>query len=193
MPVRRHAILYDIERWRRMRLPLLVLATACLAATVVEPMFQHGKSSQSTTLISFAGAALYGLAFNFWLRQRFSSLAVEGEHLVVRRTGSTMRIALHEVKRAKVARISATANKPERRKVLPRPAERWLEEEAVTVRLETAADQLIKLRRLLGRQYLFENDLVVPVIDPHGLLAEIQDAMPRPEQAPGTPRRRRRR
>jgi hypothetical protein len=156
-------------------------------------MFQHGKSSQSTTLISFIGAGLYGLAFNFWLRQRFSTLAVEGPHLVVRRTGTTMRIALHEVKRAKVARIGSIANKPERRKLLPRPVTRWLEEEALTVRLEIAPDQLIKLRRLLGRQYLFENDLVVPVVDPRGLLAEIEEAMPRPEPGPGAPRRRRRR
>ena len=194
MHVRRHAILYDIDRWRRYRLPLFVLATAFLGATLVAPAFNHGKSGgPATAPLSFAGAALYGFAFNFWLRQRFSSLAVEGEDLVVRRTGMKQRVPLAEVRRARIARISATANRPERRRVLPRPQARWLETEALTLRLDTPADQLVRLRRLLGRQYLFENDLVVPVTDAVGLLQDIEAGMPRPEPGPAPARRRRRR
>ena len=125
MQKRRHAILYDIDRWRRYRWPLFLLATAFLFATLLAPALNHGKAGGSATApLSFAGAALYGFAFNFWLRQRFSSLAVEGDDLVVRRTGMHQRIPLVEVKRARVARISATANKPERRRILPRPAAR---------------------------------------------------------------------
>jgi hypothetical protein len=196
MLVRRHAILYDIDRWRRFRLPLLLLATGFLLATLLEPVLAHGKGGGgggSTAPLSFAGAALYGFAFNFWLRQRFSTLAVEGDTLVVRRTGMSHRIPLTEVRRARVARISATVNKPERRRVLPRPVAKWLETEALTLRLDTPADQLVKLRRLLGKQFLFENDLVVPVADAEGLLREIEEGRPRPEPAPGAPRRRRRR
>jgi hypothetical protein len=196
MLVRRHAILYDIDRWRRFRLPLLLLATGFLLATLLEPVLSHGKGGGgggSTAPLSFAGAALYGFAFNFWLRQRFSTLAVEGDTLVVRRTGMSHRIPLTEVRRARVARISATVNKPERRRVLPRPVAKWLETEALTLRLDTPADQLVKLRRLLGKQFLFENDLVVPVADAEGLLREIEEGRPRSEPAPGAPRRRRRR
>jgi hypothetical protein len=196
MLVRRHAILYDIDRWRRFRLPLLLLATGFLLATLLEPVLSHGKGGGgggSTAPLSFAGAALYGFAFNFWLRQRFSTLAVEGDTLVVRRTGMSHRIPLTDVRRARVARISATVNKPERRRVLPRPVAKWLETEALTLRLDTPADQLVKLRRLLGKQFLFENDLVVPVADAEGLLREIEEGRPRPEPVPGAPRRRRRR
>jgi hypothetical protein len=194
MHVRRHAILYDIDRWRRYRLPLFLVATAFLFATLLAPAFNHGKAGGAWTApLSFAGAALYGFAFNFWLRQRFSSLAVEGENLVVRRTGMNQRIPLSEVKRARVARISVTANKPERRKVLPRPAAKWLETEALTLRLDTPAEELVRLRRLLGRYYLFESDLVVPVTDAEGLLREIEEAMPKPEPGPAPARRRRRR
>src|SRR5258708_23888778 len=78
MLVRRHAILYDIDRWRRFRLPLLLLATGFLLATLLEPVLAHGKGGGgggSTAPLSFAGAALYGFAFNFWLRQRFRPLA----------------------------------------------------------------------------------------------------------------------
>jgi hypothetical protein len=193
MSIRRHAILYDVDRWRRFRLPLLLLATGCLLATMLEPLLQHGRGAAGTAPLSFVGAAFYGFAFNFWLRQRFSTLAVEGEDLVIRRTGMSQRIPLAEVRRARVARVSATANKPERRRVLPRPVARWLETEALTLRLDTPAEQLVKLRRLLGRQFLFENDLVVPVVDVEGLLREIEAAMPRPEPAPPAARRRRRR
>jgi hypothetical protein len=194
MHVRRHAILYDIDRWRRYRLPLFLTATAFLFATLLAPAFNHGKAGGTWSApLSFAGAALYGFAFNFWLRQRFSSLAVEDEALVVRRTGMKQRIPLIDVKRARVARISATANKPERRRVLPRPAARWLETEALTLRIELEESDLVKLRRLLGRYYLFENDLVVPVTDPAGLLREIEEAMPKPDPGPAPARRRRRR
>jgi hypothetical protein len=194
MHVRRHAILYDIDRWRRFRLPLLLLATGFLLATLLEPVFNHGKAGGGGTApLSFAGAALYGFAFNFWLRQRFSTLAVEGDTLVVRRTGMSHRIPLTEVRRARVARVSATVNKPERRRVMPRPVAKWLDTEALTLRLDTPADRLVKLRRLLGKQFLFENDLVVPVADAEGLLREIEEGRPRPEPAPGAPRRRRRR
>ena len=196
MQSRRHALLYDIDRWRRYRWPLFILATAFLFATLLAPAFGHGRSGAATTAtapLSFAGAALYGFAFNFWLRQRFSSLAVEGDDLIVRRTGMKYRIPLTDVKRARVARISATANKPERRRILPRPAAKWLETEALTLRLDTPADQLVRLRRLLGRHYLFENDLVIPVTDPEGLLRDIEDAMPKPDPGTAPARRRRRR
>jgi hypothetical protein len=193
MHTRRHAILYDVDRWRRFRLPLLLFATACLLATLLQPLLQHGKSAGGTAPLSFLGAAFYGFAFNFWLRQRYSTLAVEGGDLVIRRTGMSQRIPLAEVRRARVARVSATANKPERRRVLPRPVARWLDTEALTLRLDTPAEQLVKLRRLLGRQFLFENDLVVPVVDAEGLLREIEEAMPRPDPAPPAARRRRRR
>jgi len=56
------------------------------------------------------------------------------------------------------------------------------------------ADQdLVRLRRLLGRYYLFENDLVVPVTDPDGLLRDIEEAMPKPDPGTAPARRRRRR
>jgi hypothetical protein len=194
MHVRRHALLYDIERWRRFRLPLLVLGTACLAGVILAPVLHNGGSS-GTSPLSFLGAGFYGLAFNFWLRVRYSYLAVEAEkgNLVVRRPGVTMRLPLSDVRRARVGRVSVIANRPERQRQLPRPQHRWLAEEALIVRLDIEATDLVKLRRVLGKSYVFESDLVAPVIDPHGLLRDIEEAMPRPEPTPQGPRRRRRR
>jgi hypothetical protein len=190
----RHAILYDVERWRRTRLPLVLFATACLLATVLVSALHRSQAQiAGTQPLSLLGAGFYGLLFNFWLRQRFSHVSVEGENLVVRRVGATMRLPLSELRRARVARVSATVNRPERRRALPRPAARWLEEEALTLRLTSEPSELVRLRRLLGRQFLFENDLVVPVVDPHGLLEEIQEHTPRPEPTAAPPRRRRRR
>lgn len=192
MKVRRHAFLYDIDRWRRYRLPMFLLATAFLIGSLLSP---HPKSgaNPAATILSLAGAALYGFAANFWLRQRYSTLSVEDDTLVAKRIGMTMRIPLADVKRARVARVSATANRPERRRTLPRPQSRWLETDAITLRLDMPADQLVKLGRLLGRGYLFESDLVAPVSEQDDLLREIEEGMPRPEPPQPTGRRRRRR
>ena len=194
MQSRRHVLLYDVDRWRRYRLPLAVAGTAFLLLTITVPAL-HGGASQlaGTQPVSLLGAAAYGFLLNFWLRQRFSHLAVEGESLVARRVGTTVRIPLAQVRRARIARVSATVNRPERRRLLPRPAAQWLETEALTLRLDVDETLLGRLRRLLGRQYVFDSDLVAPVADPQGLLRDIQENTPRPEPPAAAPRRRRRR
>jgi len=192
MHVRRHALLYDIERWRRFRLPLLVIATGCLGAVLIGS-FVRASASSGTSPLSFLGAGFYGLAFNLWLRKRFSSLAVEKGCLVVRRIGATARLPLVHVRRARVGRVSVIVNRPDRQRRLPRPASRWLAEEALIVRFDVDPQELVRVGRLLGRPFLFESDLVAPVVDPHGLLREIDEAMPEPEPPVPGPRRRRRR
>ena len=194
MQTRRHALLYDVERWRRFRLPLAVFGTVCLLATIFIPALTRNPNQLAGTQpVSLIGAACYGFLLNFWLRQRFSHLAVEGDTLVARRVGTTVRVPLQQVRRARIARVSATVNRPERRRVLPRPAARWLEEPALTLRLTVEASQLVRLRRLLGRQYVFEDVLVAPVADPEWLLREIQENTPRPDPPAVAVRRRRRR
>jgi hypothetical protein len=194
MQTRRHALLYDVERWRRYRLPLAIFGTACLVATIVAPALHRNPAQLAGTQpVSLLGAAFYGFLLNFWLRQRYSNLSVEGENLVARRVGTTVRLPLARVRRARIARVSAIVNRPERRRVLPRPAARWLEEEALILRLDVDASDLVRLRRLLGRQYVFESDLVAPVADPQGLLHDIQENSPRPDPPAAASRRRRRR
>jgi hypothetical protein len=185
----RHSILYDRERWRRVRLPLLTLATISLVVAFLAPLVnRHGDAG---LVLSLPGALLYGIAFDLWLRQRSGYLAVEGGDLVVHRMRSKRSIPLSEVHRAKVARVGATVNNKERRATLPRPRSRWLETDALTVRLDTDSDGLERLAQVLGQHFLFGRVLVVPVLDPEGLLREIEENTP--QGAPPAPPRRRRR
>lgn len=185
----RHAILYDRERWRRVRLPLLTLATISLVVAFLAPLVS--RRGGAGLVLSLPGALLYGIAFDLWLRQRSGYLAVEGGDLVVHRMGSKRSIPLSEVHRAKVARVGATVNNRERRATLPRPRSRWLETDALTVRLDTDSEALERLAQVLGQQFLFGRVLVVPVLDPEGLLREMEENTP--QVAPPAPPRRRRR
>jgi hypothetical protein len=187
---RRHHILYDVVRWRRNRTWLLFPAMVCLLVTVFGSAIR--SDGGSTQLYSLAGAFLFALALTLWTRQRFSYLAVEGEDLVVRVAMARYRLPLSQVRRARVARLASKFSRADRSRLLPRPRQQWLEREAVVARLDSDAAELIKLRRLLGARCLDGNDLVVPVADPAGLVADIEEHRPTAPAAATAPRRPRR-
>lgn len=193
MKPRRHAILYDVERWRKNRTILLLPGTVFLMVTIFSTTLR--SNGGSTSFYSLVGAFLYALAASFWTRQRFSYVAVDGDHLALRMMLSRQRIPLSDVRRGRVARLASKFSRPERKRLLPRPRERWLERDAVILRLDTAVQDLVKLSRLLGPRGLDGNDLILVVADPDALLAEIEAARPAPAPAPvvaARPRRRRR-
>jgi len=183
-----HAILYDVERWRGWRTWLLFPATVCLLVSVFVPTLKGGQVPQLTSL---TGAFLFALAASFWTRQRFTYVGVEGGDLVIRVFLMRQRIPLSEVRSVKIARLASRFARPERQRALPRPAHRWLQREAVIVRLETEPQRLVRLTRMLGARCMDGRDLVVPVSDPQRFVAEIEEA--RPEPAPAVRRGRRRR
>jgi hypothetical protein len=190
----RHPLLYDVERWRRWRLRLLLLGALCLLPAVV-----IGTRGSNAGLIQFymlLSAFLFALAFAFWLRARFSWARVEDDALVVRVALSGKRsIPLAEMRRAKLTKLRAVFDRPEKQRALPRPHQNWLDREALIIRLDEEAIDLVRLRRLLGARCLVGRDLVLPVVDGPGLLGDIESRIA-PQRAPvaaGGGRRRKRR
>ena len=189
----RHPLLYDVERWRHWRLRLLILGTVCLLpAALIGTRGSNGGLIQFYMLIS---AFLFALAFAFWLRARFSWARVEEDALVVRvALSGKQRIPLTEMRRAKLTRLRAVFDRPEKQRSLPRPRERWLERETLLVRLDGEAVDLVKLRRLLGPRCVIGRELVLPVVNGPELLGDIESRIaPEPPVRSGGGRRRKRR
>ena len=189
----RHPILYDVERWRRYRtwllLPAMVFALTSVFITVLRP------ASAGAFGYAVVSAALLAIASSLWTRQRFTHLAREGDGLVIRSMAANRRLVAGDIERARVVRLSAVFNRPDRRRLLPRPAERWLATEAISIKLHDGVDTRA-LRRVLGPRCVIDETLVVPVVDSAGLLAELLEHVcpPRPAASgAGTPRRRGRR
>jgi hypothetical protein len=189
----RHPLLYDVERWRQWRVRLLGLATVCFLPALV---IRNGSSGNATLIeiYSLLGAFLYALALMFFLRSRFSYMTVDGDEVVIRvAVSGRQRIPLGEVRRARLAKLSSVFDKPPLLRLLPRPHARWLPREALVLRIEGEAVDLVRLRRLLGPRCVIGRDLVVPVVDGPGLLGDIEARIAPQRPAAGTGRRRGRR
>ena len=187
-----HRILYDVERWRRYRTWLLLPATVFALTSVFTALLK--PSSGGAFGYSVVAVALAAIATSLWTRQRFTFLARDGDVLVVRTMAASRRLGRADIERAKVVRLASVYNRPEMRRLLPRPAERWMATEAVSIRLRHGVD-LRALRRVVGARCVVDDTLVVPIADADGLLAELLEHVcpPRPTVATGGGRGRRRR
>jgi hypothetical protein len=166
----RHPILYDVERWRRYRtwllLPATVFALTAVFLTVLKP------TSGGAVGYAVVAACLYAVASSLWTRQRFTYMAREEDTLVIHAMATTRRLGGDDIDRARLIRLSAVFNRPERRQLLPRPTEHWLAKDAISVRLRAGVDQQA-LRRTVGRRCVIDDVLVVPVVDAAGLVADV--------------------
>jgi hypothetical protein len=186
LPMRsRHAVLYDVARWRRWRTWLLLPATISLLVTVLTPLLRPGAAGSTSLYTTF-----YAVAASLWTRQRFAAVGVDGDALVVQVLAGKQRIPLSEVRSVRVMRLGSKFPTAQRRRVLPHPAKEWVDREAVVVRLESDPKVLIRIARLLGPRCVDGRDLVVPVADPERLVEEIAAA--RPAVVPAARGRRRR-
>ena len=188
----RHPILYDVERWRKYRtwllLPGTVFALTAVFLTVLKP------TSGGAVGYAVVAASLYAVASSLWTRQRFTYLVREDDRLVIRAMAASRRLGSDDIDRARLIRLSAVFHRPERRHLLPRPADRWLATEAISLRLSDAVD-LRALRRVVGPRCVIDDLLVVPVVDAEGLFPDIVKNVcpPHPVAASGGQRRRGRR
>ena len=188
----RHPILYDVERWRKYRtwllLPATVFALTAVFLTVLKP------TSGGAVGYAVVAACMYAVATSLWTRQRFTYLVCEADQLVIRAMASTRRLGGGDIERARLVRLSTVFHRPERRHLLPRPAERWLATDAISLRLRDGVD-LRALRRVVGPRCVIDDLLVVPVVDAGGLFAEVvaQVCPPHPASPTGGTRRRGRR
>jgi hypothetical protein len=187
--VPRHPILYDVERWRRYRTWLLLPATVfALTAGFLTVLKPAAGGAFSYALVS---AGLFAVASSMWTRQRFTYLARDGDALLIRTMASSRRLRAADIDRARLIHLSAVFSRPERRRLLPRPTDRWLATEAVSIRLRDGVD-LRALRRLVGPRCVVDDLLVVPVGDAAGLLAElVEHVCPPKPAAPASGQRRR--
>lgn len=190
----RHPLLYELERWRRWRWRLILLGVLCLAPGVI--IGTRGANGGLIQFYMLLSAFLFALAFAFWIRSRFSWARVEDDDLVLRvALSGKQRIPLAEMRRAKMTRLRSVFDRPEKLRTLPRPHARWLDQEALLVRLDEDAIDLVRLRRLLGARCLVGRELVLPVVDGPRLLGDIESriAPQRVPAAAGTGGRRRKR
>jgi hypothetical protein len=177
----RHPILYDVQRWRRNRLWLLLPGAACVLVVVLIDALRPAEQ-QTAAIWTVVGSLLLALAAVYWLRQRYSYLRVDGDDLRVRSLPLGARVPLRDVRAVRTAPMRAAYSTPARQRLLPRvsvfkPGTEWLDVEAVMVRLDREVDTA-SLVRALHRRCLVGNELVVPVDDPAGLRAEIEAASP---------------
>ena len=188
----RHPILYDVERWRRYRTWLLLPATVFALTAVFTTLFRPASGAGFGYAVVAAG--LYAFASSLWVRQRFTYVGCEGDELVVRAMAVSHRLGAGDIDRARAIRLNAVFGRPERRGLLPRPTEQWLNAEAVAVRLRDGVDRRA-LRRVVGARCVVDDLLVIPVADADRLVAELYEQVcPRPaEAAPSGGRRRGRR
>ena len=188
----RHPILYDVERWRRYRTWLLLPATVFALTAVFTTLFRPASGAAFGYAVVAAG--LYAFASSLWVRQRFTYVGCEDDQLVVRAMAVSHRLGASDIDRARAIRLNAVFSRPDRRGLLPRPTERWLHAEAVSIRLRDGVD-LRALRRAAGARCVVDDLLVIPVADADRLVAEVYDQVcPRPTAtAPAGARRRGRR
>ncbi|MGH7721343.1 MAG: hypothetical protein ACRENL_00730 [Candidatus Dormibacteria bacterium] len=185
----RHPILYDVERWRKYRtwllLPATVFALTGVFLSVLKP------AAGGAFGYALVAAALYAVASSLWTRQRFTYLVREDDKLVIRTMAASRRLGAADIERAKLIRLSAVFHRPDRRRLLPRPADQWLAIEAISLRLHDGVD-LRALRRVVGPRCVVDDTLVVPVVDAAGLFTELlAHVCPPKPVATGTGQRRR--
>jgi hypothetical protein len=168
---RRYPNLYDRDRWRRYGFALVVIGIVTLGIGL---FLDARDSPQPASGWVLAGTIAIGLATSFWLRQRYSYLRLEGDRLLFRVMLVSQRIDLSDVRRARVLRLGAALERgPGRRSV--QPPRRWRETDALILRLRQPDDG--RLRRLLSRRCVFEDEVVVPVGDAAELQREIEAAL----------------
>jgi hypothetical protein len=190
----RYQNLYVLDTWRRYGNWLLVLALGGLAVTLILTV---QKKSNAATPWLISAAVCLGFSSSMWLRQHFSYVQLQGDRLVIRVYMSRCRVDLTDIRRVRVGRLLGAMDKADRRRYMPRGrARRWQDTEALLLRLRQPDDG--RLRRILGRRCVFDDEVVLPLADATALLHEIEAATaPRGEAASGprqaAPRRSRRR
>jgi hypothetical protein len=191
----RHPLLYDVERWRQWRFRLLGLAAVSLVTVALTTLRPASGNATIVQLYSLLAAFLLALALMFWLRARGSYIAVDDDELLIRvAVSGRQRVPLSEVRRARLVKLRAFFDKPEMKRLQPRPYRKWEDRDALVLRVEGDAVDLVRLRRLLGAKCVLGNDLVVPVAGGAELLAEIEAVIsPRRQPPPGGGSRRRKR
>lgn len=168
-------------------MPATIAAMTAIFLTILKP------TSGGAFGYAVVSAALLAVASSLWTRQHFTFLVREDDALVIRAMSASRRLRTGDIDRVRVVRLASVFHRPERRRLLPRPADRWLATDALTLRLGDGVDRRA-LSRLVGARCVIDDLLVVPVVDAGGLADELlQHVCPPRPAATGASRRRGRR
>jgi hypothetical protein len=186
----RYQNLYTHEFWRRN-----MISTSILLVVYVGILAYIWRGQNLVLILAYAalGALLvfsiYGLYRSLsYVRARETGLELHW-HVPFR---STI-VAWDLIRNPKVAPLKAVYPKGARGDSM---AQALLEKPALHARLAQDADQVARITRRLGRRYVFEGSLAVPVSNPQALAEEVSKRLP--SRSLGTPnlggaRRRKRR
>ncbi len=184
---RRYKNLYVLDTWRRYGNWLIVLALVGLTITLI---YTLNKKADAGTPWLIVSAVCLGFSSSMWLRQRFSYVQLQGDRLLIRVYASSCRVELADIRRVRVGRLLGAMDKPDRRRYLPRgraAERRWHDREALLFRLRDPDNG--RLRRVLGRRCVFDDEVVLPLADAGSLLREIETVIsPRHDPVPTGPR-----
>jgi hypothetical protein len=158
--------LYDRDRWRRWGLPLLVVG---FVALVVGAFSEGKRSAGDLDIWLVAAAAGLGISISLWMRARFSFIRLDEGQLFFRYLTSSARVDLSEIRRTRVAKLSAAL---QRRATTPR---RLSDVDALVIRLRQPDPG--RLRRLLTRRCVFGDELVIPLANAAVLQRAIESAL----------------
>ena len=158
--------LYDRDRWRRFGYPFLGLVVVGLAVGTIFGAQRNTVAEQDWLLASACGL---GMTAALWLRQRFSYVQLQGERLLFRVLVASVRVELAEVRRTRAAKLVPAL---EGRARAPRSMGNA---DALVLRLRSPDTG--RLRRVLGRRCVFDEEVVVPLDNPAVLSQEIEAAL----------------
>jgi hypothetical protein len=166
--------LYDRDRWRRYGYSLTAVGVSCV---VLAAVFESRKNEGVGQVWLIFSALSLGFAISLWMRQRYSYARLDGGQLVFRYLTVTVRIDLVEVRRARIAKLaSAVQGRVSTPKGLVG---------ADALVLQLRHPDTARLRRLLTRRCVFEEELVIPLAGAAVLYRQIEAALPPQRRAEG--------
>ena len=159
--------LYDRDRWRRYGYSLTIVGVLCV---VLAAVFESRKEEGVGQVWLISSALTLGLAISLWMRQRYSYARLDGGQLVFRYLTVTVRIDLVEVRRARIAKLaSAVQGRARTPKGLAGV-------DALVLQLRNP--DTARLRRMLTRRCVFDEELVIPLAGAAVLHRQIEAALP---------------
>jgi hypothetical protein len=144
--------LYDRDRWRRYGYSLLGVGVVCL---VLGAVFDSRKDQGAANVWLLFAAITLGLAISLWMRQRYSYARLDAGQLFFRYLTVTVRIDLVEVRRARVAKLASAVQGR------ARTPSSLAGVDALVLQLRHP--DIARLRRLLTRRCVFDEELVIPL------------------------------
>jgi len=159
--------LYDRDRWRRYGYSLTIVGVLCV---VLAAIFESRKEEGVGQVWLISSALTLGLAISLWMRQRYSYARFDRGQLVFRYLTVTVRIDLVEIRRSRIVKLAAAVQGRVRTPKSLAGADALV--------LQLRHPDTARLRRMLTRRCVFDEELVIPLAGAAVLQGQIEAALP---------------